>query len=97
MRIKASKNHFNTMSQRNQERVIEGAARYAEADPSDPFAHARALSHARSGVGGVDQDGNPLYDATIEHVPVKDDDDNVVRDSEGDVLTAKKISNVKRA
>lgn len=47
--------------------MIDGAHRYAEANKSDPFALARALTHIRVGIAeyAVGKEGGPgYYDAT---------------------------------
>lgn len=47
--------------------MIDGAYRYAEANKSDPFALARALTHIRTGVAeyAVGKEASPgYYDAT---------------------------------
>lgn len=47
------------------QRFVDGAARYAEADRSDPFAFSRAAAHARVGLLEGDE-----YDAEA-HVEVR--------------------------
>ncbi len=51
----------------NSERMLEeGARRYAAADPSDPFAYARAKAHIKTGIGSIDplkKDCVDSYDA----------------------------------
>lgn len=43
-------------------RMVKGAARYAAADRSDPFAFARAIAHIHSGVASLGHDdGGPAY------------------------------------
>lgn len=46
-------------------RILEGAARYAAADASDPWAYARAVTHIRTGVASpYNADGDEaFYDA----------------------------------
>lgn len=48
---------------RDRARLDEAAKRYAAADPSDPFALARARTHLRNGLAGVSMgpDGKVLY------------------------------------
>ena len=65
---------LNRMTASRQRSMIEGAARYAAAEKSDPFAFARAMTHLNQGLGGYDQNGaEAAFDATPEietrHLP----------------------------
>ncbi len=63
----------NTMSamKKINDRILVGAANYARADKSDPFAYSRAICHAKNGVSSVNnaQQKPGYYDAeeTVEH------------------------------
>lgn len=47
-----------------QDRMIEGARKYAKADRSDPFAFNRAMTHIANGICGFNQNGqDAFYDA----------------------------------
>lgn len=59
------------MNYHRNHRMYEGAANYAAADRSDPFAHVRAIAHIKNGVASVTNDKGhaSYYDAekTVEH------------------------------
>lgn len=53
---------MNTPNPRSQQRLIDGAKRYAQADRSDPFALRRAITHATNGVANTSRPSNQEYD-----------------------------------
>ncbi|HAX40276.1 MAG TPA: hypothetical protein DCY10_05320 [Clostridiales bacterium] len=48
-------------------RMLAGAAAYAAADKSDPFAYARAIAHIKSGVAGVLPNGSDAFYSAEEY------------------------------
>ena len=58
------------MLDRQTQRLLEGARRYAAADKSDPFALNRACAHIRSGIA-IESDGGSSYEATETRVVAK--------------------------
>ena len=62
---------MSTVTRKLHARIHEAALRYAASDKSDPFAYARAVSHAKHGVSSASnaQQKPAYYDAeeTIEH------------------------------
>lgn len=46
---------------------IEGIEAYAQADRSDPFARARAYTHARNGITGYLPNGETAHYGATEH------------------------------
>lgn len=54
----------NDIQARRRNAAIQGAKRFAEADRSDPFAYARAMTHINVGIALPDpRDGTLMYDA----------------------------------
>jgi hypothetical protein len=50
-------------------RLTAAAQRYAAADPSDPFALARAMCHIRTGIVGYVERGKDIMEALYDAVP----------------------------
>lgn len=86
MRRTTLSEHF-LKDQRARQRFVDGAARYAEADRSDPFAFNRAMAHARIGMLDGDE-----YDATAQK-----GQRTVIRDGVTHTFPVTYFTDVKRA
>lgn len=56
-----AREHAAALKQKYMDRMREGAARYAAADRSDPFTHARCVAHIKAGFASYSRPGNTEY------------------------------------